>query len=134
MRILFLGANGFIGSWVLSRLLADGHEVCAAVRNPERLARRFPEIAAVHADLNRMIGPEDWRPLLGGVDAVINCAGALQSGRGQNLHAIHLEAPLALYRAWSRRRCGAWCMSPLSARTPKRVPTMPAPSMRPRQL
>jgi len=37
--------------------------------------------------------------VLGGVDAVINCAGALQSGRGQNLHAIHLEAPLALYRA-----------------------------------
>ena len=61
-RILFLGANGFIGSRIVARLLADGHRVCAAVRDPERLARRFPEIAAIRADLNRMTRPEDWRP------------------------------------------------------------------------
>ena len=39
MRILFLGANGFIGSRIVARLLADGHRVCAAVRDPERLYR-----------------------------------------------------------------------------------------------
>lgn len=99
MRILILGATGFIGARLATRLLADGHRLCAAVRDPERLARRFPEIAAVRADLNRMIGTEAWRPLLGGMDAVLNCAGALQSGQGQCLRAIHLDAPVALYRA-----------------------------------
>ena len=98
MRVLMLGASGFIGSRVLARLLADGNRVRAAVRNPERLKRRFPEAEAVGADLNRMLRPEDWQPLLQGVEAVINCAGALQSGRGDSLRAIHLEAPLALYR------------------------------------
>jgi uncharacterized protein YbjT (DUF2867 family) len=99
MRILLLGANGFIGSHVLGRLLGDPHQVRAAVRDPARLKRRYPDVEAVRADLNRMLRPEDWRPLLEGVDAVINCAGALQSGRGQSLRAVHLDAPLALYRA-----------------------------------
>ena len=99
MRILLLGANGFIGSHVLGRLLGDRHQIRAAVRDPVRLERRFPEVEAVRADLNRMLRNEDWRPLLEGVDAVINCAGALQSARGQSLRAVHLDAPLALYRA-----------------------------------
>jgi uncharacterized protein YbjT (DUF2867 family) len=99
MRILFLGANGFIGSRVLARLLADGHEVRAAVRDPARLRRRFPPIEAVRADLNALVDPEGWRPLLRGVEAVVNCAGALQSGRGQSLTAIHERAPAALYQA-----------------------------------
>jgi uncharacterized protein YbjT (DUF2867 family) len=99
MRILLLGANGFIGSHVLGRLLSDPHQIRAAVRDPARLKLRFPELEAVRADLNRMLQPADWRPLLEGVDAAINCAGALQSGRGQNLRAVHLDAPLALYHA-----------------------------------
>jgi uncharacterized protein YbjT (DUF2867 family) len=99
MRILFLGANGFIGSAVLGRLLGDPHEIRVGVRDPARLKRRFPKIEGVPVDLNRMGRIEDWRPLLEGVDAVINCAGALQSGRGQSLRAIHVEAPMALYRA-----------------------------------
>jgi uncharacterized protein YbjT (DUF2867 family) len=99
MRVMLLGANGFIGSRVLGRLLADGHRVSAPVRDPERLKTRFPEVEAVRADLNRMLRPPDWRPLLQGIEAVVNCAGALQSGRGQSLRAIHLDAPLPLYRA-----------------------------------
>ncbi|HEX6103639.1 MAG TPA: NAD(P)H-binding protein [Alphaproteobacteria bacterium] len=99
MRILLLGANGFIGSHVLGRLLSDPHQVRAAVRDPARLKLQFPDVEAVRADLNRMLRPADWRPLLEGVDAVINCAGALQSASGQSLRAVHLEAPMALYRA-----------------------------------
>ena len=99
MRVMLLGANGFIGSRVLGRLLADGHRVSAPVRDPERLKTRFPEVEAVRADLNRMLRPPDWRPLLQGIEAVVNCAGALQSGGGQSLRAIHLDAPLPLYRA-----------------------------------
>jgi uncharacterized protein YbjT (DUF2867 family) len=105
MRILFLGANGFIGSRVLARLLADGHAVRAAVRDPARLRRRFPPVEAVRADLNRMLRRQDWRPLLEDVQAVVNCAGALQSGRGQSLAAIHARAPAALYEACMETGC-----------------------------
>ena len=55
MRILLLGANGFIGARVLGRLLADGHRVRAAVRDPARLCLRFSRIDAVRADLNRFL-------------------------------------------------------------------------------
>lgn len=99
MHVLVLGANGFIGSRLLARLLTDGHDVRAAVRNPVRLKRRFPAIDARHVDLNQFSTTEDWRPLLAGIDAVINCAGALQSGPGQDLKAIHERAPGALFQA-----------------------------------
>jgi uncharacterized protein YbjT (DUF2867 family) len=106
MRILLLGANGFIGSRLLSRLLVDSHEVRAAVRNPSRLKRRFPPVEACRVDLNHFSRPEDWHPLLVGIDAVINCAGALQSGRGQSLKAIHEHAPGALFQACLQARVG----------------------------
>lgn len=99
MRILLLGANGFIGSRLLARMLAEGHEVRAAVRDPVRLKRRFPPVEAVRVDLNRFVRSEDWRPLLVGVEAVVNAAGALQSGRGERLEAIHELAPGALFQA-----------------------------------
>ncbi|UXA05732.1 NAD(P)H-binding protein [Mycobacterium sp. SMC-2] len=40
MRILVTGATGYVGSRLVTTLLADRHQVVAATRNPERL-RRF---------------------------------------------------------------------------------------------
>jgi uncharacterized protein YbjT (DUF2867 family) len=37
MRILLTGAGGFIGSALLPRLLAEGHDVCALARDRERV-------------------------------------------------------------------------------------------------
>lgn len=37
MKIAFLGATGRVGSAVLKRALDDGHEVCALVRDPEKI-------------------------------------------------------------------------------------------------
>lgn len=40
MRILVTGATGYVGSRLVTELLADGHQVFAATRKPQRL-RRF---------------------------------------------------------------------------------------------
>lgn len=99
MHVLVTGATGFVGRHVCARLLADGHRVTAVVRDPLIAARRFPGITAIQGDLNRMTDPWDWRPLLDGVDAVVNCAGILQARRGQSAEAIHTSAPNALFDA-----------------------------------
>lgn len=39
MRILVTGATGYVGSRLVTALLADGHHVVAATRNPSRLNR-----------------------------------------------------------------------------------------------
>jgi uncharacterized protein YbjT (DUF2867 family) len=98
MRILVVGAYGLIGSYVTARLLAEGHEVIAAGRDIRKAARRWPRACWIQADLARM-SPDDWRPHLGGVSAVVNCAGALQDGPTDRLAAVHLSGVLALAEA-----------------------------------
>lgn len=102
MRILLTGANGFIGRQLLAGLQTLGHDVVAVIRDPQALHHQFPGIEAVAADFNRDTSPEIWRPRLAGIDAVINCAGVLHGGRGQNLEAIHVTAPIALFDACAR--------------------------------
>ena len=99
MRVLLTGANGFIGAHLTAALIGAGHSVVAAVRDPAALKARFPDVAALAADMNRDTAVEDWRPRLKGIDAVINCAGVLQGGRGQDMAAIHHRAPAALFDA-----------------------------------
>jgi uncharacterized protein YbjT (DUF2867 family) len=99
MRVLLTGANGFIGSAITALLIARGHDVVAAVRDPAKFTRRFPRATAFGADLNGMTAEANWQGHLAGVDAVINCAGALHSRNGQSLAAIHTAAPVALFRA-----------------------------------
>ncbi|MPZ09087.1 MAG: NAD(P)H-binding protein [Kiloniellaceae bacterium] len=99
MRVLLTGANGFIGAHLTAALLAAGHQVVAAVRRPDTFAVRFPEVEAIAVDLNRDTAMAAWLPRLAGVDAAINCAGVLRGGRGQDMAAIHHQAPAALFDA-----------------------------------
>jgi len=99
MRVLLTGANGFIGAQLTAALLAAGHQVVAAVRNPAAFAARFPDAVAIAADMNRDTALAAWLPRLVGVDAAVNCAGVLQGGRGQDMEAIHHLAPAALFDA-----------------------------------
>lgn len=40
MKVLIIGASGFIGSSILNEALERGHDVTAVVRNPEKLKQR----------------------------------------------------------------------------------------------
>jgi len=95
MRILVCGAGGFLGGEIARRLETAGHEVLRAVRRPARQDE-------VEADFGRMLGVEDWLPLLRGVDAVVNAVGILVERGGQRFDAIHHRAPAALFAACER--------------------------------
>jgi len=95
-RFLLLGASGFIGSAVLARLAAQRDEVVAVARRP---GARLPGVRWVRVDIARATSPDDWRTLLDGVDAVVNCAGVLQDAPGDSTRGVHVDGIEALYRA-----------------------------------
>lgn len=99
MRVMLTGANGFIGRHLLAGLEAAGHEVVAAVRDPDALRR--PDLQTLRIDFNRDTDAAVWAKRLAGVDAVVNCAGVLQSSLGQSAEAIHAAAPIALFEGAS---------------------------------
>lgn len=99
MRVLLIGAYGFIGSGVVPALIASGHEVIGLGRSARTARRTFPDIAWQIADLNHMTRPGDWTAMLHGVDAVVNASGALQSGGGDRLEAIQGASIRALIEA-----------------------------------
>lgn len=87
-RVLVTGGSGFIGSHVLLRLLADGHEIRATLRSPDRAAEVRALIAAaghdggavdfVRADLMQDDG---WSAAARGCDYVLHVASPLPVGQ-----------------------------------------------------
>lgn len=89
MKILVIGARGFIGRHLCHALVEAGHE-------------------AVRADLRPVTDwdrPEAWRPLLTGVQGVVYAAGCLRDQAGgvtELLDLLHHRAPAALADACER--------------------------------
>lgn len=82
-RLLVTGASGFIGRAVTAAFAADGHTVCAAVRQ-QMEPPLSGDIEIIHADLGQ---PVDWRPFVEGVDAIIHLGGlAHTSGKSEDLY------------------------------------------------
>jgi uncharacterized protein YbjT (DUF2867 family) len=98
MRILLVGAAGFIGREMAAALGARGHRVVPAVRSAAS-APPFATERAIEVDLDRDVGAAAWMPRLAGIDAVVNCAGILQGSRAHSIDAIHRLAPIALFDA-----------------------------------
>ena len=102
MRILLIGATGFIGSAVAARLAAEGHEVTGVARSIDAAARRLPVSRWVGLDLRGAVTAEAWLPHLEGMDAVVNCAGTLQDSGRDSTAGVHDSAPSALWEACER--------------------------------
>jgi uncharacterized protein YbjT (DUF2867 family) len=95
MRVLVVGAYGFIGSVVVARLVADGHEVVGAGRRIKAARERRPDVHWIKIDLARARKPEQWSSHLAGIDAVVNCA-------GDSTYKVHVEGGGALFAACAR--------------------------------
>jgi uncharacterized protein YbjT (DUF2867 family) len=90
MKILLTGATGFIGGHIKTALTTAGHELVPCSRQSG-------------CDFNKMTAPEDWLPLLDGVDAVINAVGIIVETRQQHFDVLHRQAPSALFKACAEK-------------------------------
>jgi uncharacterized protein YbjT (DUF2867 family) len=102
MRVLVTGAYGLIGSACLARLHRDGHELTAAGRTIRDARVRFPYARWIEADFHRLTTPDEWAPLIAGVDAMVNCVGALQDGARDDLRRVQVAGTVALFAACER--------------------------------
>lgn len=97
--VLILGASGFIGSHMASAFERAGWTVRAGARRPDAARRLAPHRDWVEADFGRLTTAGAWRPLLEGVDVVVNCVGVLQDGAGDSNAVAHVTGPEALIDA-----------------------------------
>ena len=106
MRVMVLGGTGFVGRHAVSALLARGHSVIIGTRCPARAARRLPaealgcERREVHFE--SLTSCYVWKPLLAGVDVVVNAAGILRERGSETYDRVHNMAPSALALACER--------------------------------
>jgi NAD(P)-dependent dehydrogenase (short-subunit alcohol dehydrogenase family) len=114
MKILILGATGFIGSAILQRLAAEGHRITGLGRDPDKARLKWPAAEWIKADLAQLSAAA-WGPLIEDQDVVVNCAGALQGGLSDDLAATQEKAMLSLYEA--ARALGGRRIVQISART-----------------
>jgi uncharacterized protein YbjT (DUF2867 family) len=94
VKVLVVGASGFIGQGVSAALEAAGCEVVRC----STAARRPGEIACDYA---RDVREEDWLPRLCGTDAVVNAAGLFRASE-RSLAQVHDAGPRALFAACER--------------------------------
>jgi uncharacterized protein YbjT (DUF2867 family) len=92
MRILLVGGTGLIGSAIHARLNAEGHD-CVLVSRHTSGVQNARHVAL---DIAQAKDASAWEPVLAGIDAVINAAGALQ---GRDMQGVHVAGSAALYAA-----------------------------------
>lgn len=92
MRILLLGASGFIGRHIAVALSDAGHAVVRASRNAQ--GQGDVQVDYVHDTAAAV-----WLPRLKGIDVVVNAVGVLRDTVKTPMQAIHADAPKALFEA-----------------------------------
>ncbi|GAB5467939.1 MAG: SDR family oxidoreductase [Rhodospirillales bacterium] len=113
--VLVLGAYGLVGAGIVRHLVAQGCRVIGLGRQAATAKRVLPNLDWIIRDLATLQRSAQWRPLLAGIDLVVNCAGALQEGPGDDLAALHQGAIAALAEACAASGCGLVQISAVGA-------------------
>jgi len=97
-RVLVTGATGFIGGYVVHRLLEEGCRVITSSSNPGHAATQpwFGKTEYIPLDLSRLDAGADYYQLLGRPDRMIHLA---WEGLPNYRSAIHLEENLPRHEA-----------------------------------
>ena len=99
MRVLVIGGYGLLGLAIVKELTAQGNSVLALGRSQSTANKLAPHIDWVIRDLADMTNMQSWADILVGIDAVVNAAGALQTGSKDKLDIVHGSAVEALVSA-----------------------------------
>ena len=77
MKVAITGATGFVGSRLVERLHAEGHQVLVLTRNPGAAQKVFPNSAFPNLEIIAYNPKESgsWQEALAGCDGVVNLAG-----------------------------------------------------------
>ncbi len=77
MKVAITGATGFVGSRLVEKLKAEGHQILVLTRNLERAKRIFPASAFPNLEVfaYRPAESGDWQQSIADCDAVVNLAG-----------------------------------------------------------
>jgi uncharacterized protein YbjT (DUF2867 family) len=98
MRILIVGGTGLIGSAITASARSVGYQAVVLTRSVP--AAFVPNgLSWVKADMAALSLPQQWLEHLGGIDAVVNCAGILQDAPGDNARQVHSDAVKSLVSA-----------------------------------
>lgn len=89
--VLVVGANGFLGGYIVSALRRQGCRVLGGVRSPRASDERACDLTNLDA--------QAIAAAFAGVDVVVNAAGILRENGGQTFQAVHADGPLSLARA-----------------------------------
>ena len=105
MKVLIVGASGFLGGAIAAALAQEGWELLCTARDPAAARRRarWPQHRTrwEAVDLHRAPDASRWRAWLEPGDIVINAAGILRERQPGDFDALHTEAPVRLFDACS---------------------------------
>lgn len=103
MKLLLTGATGKVGSRLLGRLLAQGHQVTALVRDTARARDMLgTEVSIAAGDL---LDAASLARALAGMEAVIHCAAFFRGATSEQAHATNQDGTRHLAEA--ARKAGA---------------------------
>ena len=94
MKILVIGATGFIGKSIYEGLKNTDYEIVSGIRNPKRL-----DGLSIKIDFVALQQDKELSKKLVGFDVVINCVGIIAERDGQTFEQMHTMAPIVLFDA-----------------------------------
>jgi len=136
MKVLLTGANGFVGSHILDRLLAQKVAVVVLLRPSSDRKFIAQQLAKVELRTGGIDQPTTLDAALEGVTHVIHCAGATKALNADGFRAVNQTGTRNLVQAVNRRGAqierfvhvsSLAAAGPATADKPKREADVPSP-------
>ena len=90
MRVLVTGGTGFVGTYVVNRLLLRGNAVAVLARQPEKTRNRYSR--PVETAVGDVLDPASLARAAAGRDAVVHLVGIIHEKGPQTFDRMHREA------------------------------------------
>jgi uncharacterized protein YbjT (DUF2867 family) len=90
VRVLVTGGTGFVGTYVVNRLVQRGHAVAVLARDPAKTRNRYNR--PVEAAAGDVLDPETLSRAAAGRDAVVHLIGIIHEKGAQTFDRMHREA------------------------------------------